>query len=285
MTPLSLLGPPPGSCDSHVHVFLPALFPYAAERSYTPPEAGLAALQAHLARCGMQRVVLVQPSCYGLHNDALLHALGELGNHRARGVAVVDTDRVDEPALHRLHAAGIRGVRLNLSVLAHADLRQVGQMLQRAAARLATRCWHLQVHAGPAMLEGLLPVLAGLPVPVVLDHFGGTAATATTTLALLRQPHVWLKLSAPYRASRQDGQADLRPLVEQCLATAPGRLLWGSDWPHTGGAGARTADPLAIEPFRETDAHASLAQLAGWLPDATALHRILVDNPAALYGF
>jgi 2-pyrone-4,6-dicarboxylate lactonase len=275
----------PGACDCHVHVFDPARYPYAEERGYTPAAADVRDLRVHLARSGMERVVLVQPSCYGLRNDAMLHALGQLGGEAVRGVAVVDPDRVDEPALHELHRAGVRGVRLNLSVQAQVDLHQTGKLLERAAARLAARRWHLQVHASPPVLAALQPVLARLPVRVVLDHFGGTAASSRVTLALLEQPHVWLKLSAPYRASGREDHEDLRPLVEQCVAMAPDRLLWGSDWPHTGGAGARSADPDAIEPFRKTDAVASLAQLDSWLPDDTMRRRILVDNPAVLYDF
>ncbi|MES2186058.1 MAG: amidohydrolase family protein [Pseudomonadota bacterium] len=284
-TPASSFRLPPGACDCHVHVFDPERYPYAEDRGYTPAAADVQDLRAHLARSGMARVVLVQPSCYGLRNDAMLHALEALGSAAARGVAVVDADRVDEATLQGLHHAGVRGVRLNFSVQAQVDGGQAAPLLERAAARLAARQWHLQVHASPAMLAALQPVLARLPVRVVLDHFGGTAASSGVTLALLELPHVWLKLSAPYRASRQENHEDLRPLVERCAAIAPDRLLWGSDWPHTGGAGTRSADPDAIEPFRKTDAVASLAQLGSWLPDDGMRRRLLVDNPAALYDF
>lgn len=270
-------------CDSHVHLFLPMQFPYAAERSYTPAQAGVQELAQLHRRLGIARTVLVQPSCYGTDNRALLAGLQALGPRRARGIAVLDLDREQDFAA--LARAGVRGVRLNFSVQAALSPQRAARQLQAAARRLAPWGWHLQLHAGPALLAALAPALAELAVPVVLDHFGGGPAAAATVDALLRHAHVWVKLSAPYRAAPDAQRTALAQLVRHWAAMAPQRLVWGSDWPHTGGAGPRSAPASAIEPFRPVDAGQALQELARWLADPGLLRQVLAANAARLYGF
>lgn len=284
---------PAGACDTHVHVFDPARFPFDAARSYTPGPAPVAALRMQLTNLGMHRAVVVQPSCYGIDNGALCDALHQLGPDQARGIAVVDVASVSSAQLQALDAAGVRGLRLNFSVHGTPQQAQAATLLARANALAAPLGWHLQLFAGAPVIAALAPLLARLNVPVVLDHFAGmtpaqwhTNRQARDTLdALLHTDHVYVKLSAPYRLCAPGAMDALAPVAQHLIAQAPHRMLWASDWPHTGGSGARATDPHQREPFRQEDAGATLARLATWAPEAALRHRILVDNPAALYGF
>ncbi|WP_051244559.1 amidohydrolase family protein [Azohydromonas australica] len=284
---------PRGATDVHVHVFDPVRFAYAQGRSYTPGEAGVAALRERHAQLGIERVVLVQPSVYGSDNACLLDALAQLGAERGRGIAVVDLERVTRAELLALHAGGVRGIRLNLEVRHEADPARVLAELRRAAAVADLPGWNVQIHCAAALLPTVAQALDAFRVPLVLDHFAGLRAAHTDTAALplrellelLATGRVWLKLSGFYKASSDaPHHADLAPLARTLIAARPDRLLWGSDWPHTGGGG-RERDPARIEPFRQVDLPASLAALRSWTPDAAVLHRILVSNPAGLYGF
>ncbi|MBV7483881.1 amidohydrolase [Bordetella sp. BOR01] len=280
MSPFHLV-PAADACDCHVHVFDPQRFPYAPARAYTPPPAGVEALQKLHAELGIGRAVLVQPSCYGYDNRALCAALQALGPGRARAVAVLDVDAVPDDELARLHDMGVRGLRLNFHV--HGGRAGAQQACVAAAARIGPLGWHLQLHTDPQTLALLAPVLCTLATPVVLDHFGGGPAAAATLAGLAGQPHVWIKLSAPYRVCRDP--AELAPLVRRLLEQAHDRLVWASDWPHTGGSGGHGRSPTGIEPFRAVDVGATLRALRGWVADEALFHALMVGNPARLYGF
>jgi predicted TIM-barrel fold metal-dependent hydrolase len=243
------------------------------------------------AALGVERVVLVQPSVYGTDNACLLAALRELGPQYARGIAVANLDTITDSALHDLHEAGVRGLRLNLHVQggsADAARQQVAQ-----AARLrALAGWSLQVHAALDVVVALLEDFRRLAVPVVLDHYaGGLLPDAASeellaeVLAELRRGALYVKLSAPYRLWPGAGPDQAARLARLFHEAAPERVLWGSDWPHTGGSGQRTGDGSAIEAFRSVDDAHDLRQLLACLPDEDARLRLLVRNPAALYGF
>jgi len=286
--------PPQGACDCHVHVFAPARHPYAADRAYTPGTAGTGDLSAFLARLGMARVVLVQPSVYASGHAALLEGLRTLGPDRARGVAVLDESAGRPLDLAALHEQGVRGVRLNLAVRGQDDGPDAASQLLRARDRIAPLGWHLQLHADIARVAALASTLAALEIPVVLDHFAGlrahpgaaTAGPADTVVALARALPLYVKLSAPYRAAPDGAHLDqLAAFTRRLADAAPDRLLWASDWPHTGGHGVRQGGPDRIEPFRSENAGAALDRLRGWLPDPAHWPRILVDNPARLYAF
>jgi predicted TIM-barrel fold metal-dependent hydrolase len=281
---------PAGACDAHVHVFDPLAFAYQAERAYTPGAAPAAALKAVHQHAGIARCVLVQPSVYGTDNRCLLDALKTLGPQRARGVAVVDLAQTSVASLAPLHAAGVRGARVNLKVQGETSLAAARAAL-RGAERLAEMPgWSLHLHAELALITTLADELNRLPVPVVLDHHAGAradtdAAQLAPLLALLRQGRCYVKLSAAYRASALGPpHADLQQLTLQLLAAAPDRLLWGSDWPHTAGSGSRGNSIERIEPFRDEDAGLALDTLHGWLGEA-AWQRLWVETPARLYGF
>lgn len=276
---------PARACDCHVHVFCPERYPYDADRAYTPAVAPVQALRQWQSSLGVERAVLVQPSCYGLDNRAMCEALRTLGVTRARGVAVVDPATVSDSELDSLQDHGVRGVRLNFHVHAATDPSVLIQRFRAVADRIGGRGWHVQLHVDSQALALLAPVLRNADMTVVLDHFGGGAASMKTLASLLPCRHVWMKLSAPYRVSQVAEYADLAPMVRQCLEIAPDRLVWASDWPHTGGNGQRKGTVTKIEPFREVDVMATLTLLREWVSDTQQFNALMVDNPGRLYGF
>ena len=282
---------PDHACDCHAHVFDPARFPYAPQRAYTPPAAGVRQLQDLHRSLSVARVVLVQPSVYGTDNACLLDALRMLGPDCARGIAVVDLATTADEALRALHHAGVRGVRLNLHV-GGAGLDAARRQVQSAARLRALPGWSLQVHASLDVITALLDDFRSLELPVVLDHYAGGLLPDPASedlvgllLAELRHGHLYVKLSAPYRLWAGAGPEQAARLAREFHAAAPQRVLWGSDWPHTGGSGQRGGKAPAIEPFRAVRDDEVLRDLLSWLPDDAARHRLLVRNPAALYGF
>lgn len=267
---------PSGACDCHAHVFGPLdRFSFIEERGYTPPERLASDYRAMLESLGIERGVIVQPSVYGTDNSATLNAIAELGSS-FRGVAVLPAD-VDDATLADFAARRIRGVRLS-------DMTKGGvplSNLEAMAARLKGSGWHIQVLAEFSKSPDLPSRLRKLGVPVVIDHLGivnperGTGDAAfQSILDLLRDGIAWLKLSGPYLGSRQPiPYADMQPCAEALVAAAPGRLVWATDWPHPS-CGDSPPDDGAL-----------FALLDRWVPDTEMRRRILVDNPAELYGF
>lgn len=266
---------PAGSCDTHVHVFgAPSRYPLAAGRNYTPHVCTLAQYRSVMHSCGIERVVLVQPSVYGTDNRCLLDALRE-GGPAFRGV-VVPPAAVSDAEFDNMHRLGVRGIRLNL---VNPQVLGVDEAVA-LCARIAQRGWHLQVQldlAGEAEAQAFQALLRRLELPVVVDHMGRPAANVLpkTLLALLGEGRCWIKLSAPYRTSRQQAPTydDVLTLARALSAANPDQVLWASDWPHT-------------EQRKATPVDADLVDLLhDWLPDATLRARILIDNPARLYGY
>ncbi len=269
---------PPGACDSHMHIFDPH-FPPSPHWHRTPPVADVPAYRLLQRRIGTTRTVVVTPSTYGVDNRCTLAALAELGP-QARGVAVADAD-VDDAELQRLDLQGIRGLRVNFYSPQSWGVT-TPTMLATLADKVVALGWHIQVLARPATLVELAPVLRSMPVPVVIDHLGligsmdGADGTAFKVVRrLLDGGRTWIKLSAPYIRSEsgaptQDGRDAVAGAL---LAAAPERMLWGSDWPHT------VADPGSVDDAQLVD------RLRSWCADDRQMDRILVDNPAYLYGF
>jgi predicted TIM-barrel fold metal-dependent hydrolase len=282
---------PPGSCDCHTHIFGPPdEYPFDPGRTYTPGGASVADLLALHAILGIARVVIVHPSPYGSDNRCTLDAVRQLGE-RARGVAVID-EATDDAALRDMHAAGVRGVRVNLQTFGNPDPATAWERLRWAARRVAPLGWHVQVYTDLALIAALSGHLADLPTPLVIDHFGRAMAAAGTgqpgfdaLLGLLGSGRIYVKMSAPHRISNQPGYGDAAAIAQALIAGNPDRLLWGSDWPHPGARPGIPRTVAGIEPFRGEDDGAALERLAGWVGNAAILHRILVDNPARLYEF
>jgi predicted TIM-barrel fold metal-dependent hydrolase len=281
---------PPLACDCHMHVFGPIdRYPPAGSRNYTPVEAPLAAWRTTVGAIGVQRVVVVQPSVYGADNTCLIDALRELGP-LGRGVAGID-ESTSDMNLHALGAAGVRGVRLNPKSIGSRDLSALRRLIERTAERIAPLRWHLQLYADLALVGELADTLGSLPIPVVLDHMGGAAATddektMAPLLRLLSAGACWIKLSAPYRVSKNaDDFSDSLRVARTLVRCNPGRLVWGSDWPHTAShATAPSAAPPPIS-FRQIEAQLLLRLLVEATGDEEIFRQVLVKNPEILYRF
>jgi 2-pyrone-4,6-dicarboxylate lactonase len=280
--------PPPGACDCHVHVIGPKVrFPLGRERSYTPKDALAAELKAMLARLGMQRVVLVQPSFYRTDNACMLDAMAQIDN--ARGVAVLPP-QVAAAETDALHAQGVRGLRINIATYDKAPVETIRPGIE-AAARLCERHgWHVQIFVPPDAIAPLSPVLLGLPVDTVIDHFGliapGSANGALRALlALLASGKVWVKISGAYRISDDPNDPRIDPLARTLCNANPERIVWGSDWPHTPRHDLRKPDPDEELPFQTIDTRGLLDLVPRWLEDDALVERVLVSNPARLYDF
>ncbi|MDO8299693.1 amidohydrolase [Lacisediminimonas sp.] len=264
------------ACDTHAHVVAgkPGDYPMSPQRSYTPPPAPEGEYLRMLDATGMARGVLVQISVYGTDNRLMLESLRR-HPQRLRGVAVVAPD-VSDTELADLHAAGVRGLRLNILFGGGVSL----DAMERLAQRIGKSGWHLQLLLDARMLPGLMPRLTRLPCPVVIDHMGhmpvadGLDAPGFNSLrTLLREHDCWVKLSGAYRISDDFPDfGDVVPLAHSLIAAAPDRCVWGSDWPH-----------VALKQMPDTGR--LLNALPAWSPDPAQLQRILVDNPARLYGF
>lgn len=263
------------ACDTHAHVVRDVPDDrFAPDRSYTPNPATEAQYLNMLKRNGMTRGVLVQISVYGTDNSYMCEVL-ERHPGALRGVAVVDAD-VPTAELTRLHAAGVRGVRINVLFGGGIGF----DSMERLAAKIAPLGWHMQFLMDIRRLPELWPRMRTLPCPVVIDHMGHMPVSAgindpafESLLHAVSTQDWWCKLSGPYRISNQlDDYADVTPWAQALIAAAPHKMLWGSDWPHV-------AIPKMVDTGR------MLNQLCTWAPDEQIRKRILVDNPARLYDF
>jgi predicted TIM-barrel fold metal-dependent hydrolase len=285
---------PPGSCDCHVHVFPdPAEFPFSAGRGYTPPTASPKELLRLQEFLHLDRVVIVTPSVYATDNRATLAGMRELGPQRARGIAVID-DKTSTETLDEMQKAGVRGVRINLEQAGVFDPAAASKKLEATVSRVKDRGWHVQMYTRLAVLAALADQLANQPVPLVFDHFGGARAELgtqqpgfDTLVALVRSGKAYVKISGSYRASdKAPDYPDVAPLAKALIAANAERIVWGSDWPHPDAAKAAGRDPIKdIAPPLPIDDGRVLNLLPTWTADAATRRKILVENPARLYGF
>ena len=276
---------PPGSVDAHCHVFGPGeRFPYAPERKYTPCDASAGQLFALRDRLGFDRNVIVQATCHGADNRALVDAL-QRADGRARGVATVRRS-VGDDELQALHAAGVRGVRFNF-VKRLVDFTPKDELLE-VAGRIAPLGWHVVVYFEAANLPELWDFFTALPTVVVVDHMGRPDVTKPVDgpefelfVKLMREHgNVWSKVSCPERLSvagppALDGQThpyrDVVPFARRLVENFPDRVLWGSDWPHPNLKDHMPDDGLLVD---------FIPRIA---VTAESQRRLLVDNPMRLY--
>jgi predicted TIM-barrel fold metal-dependent hydrolase len=262
-----------------MHIFDPR-FAASPHWKRQPPRAEVAAYRLLQRRLGTSRTVVVNPSTYGTDNACTLDALAQLGES-ARGIAVVGQDVADDE-LDRLAAHRVCGLRVNF-VTPQSWGITTAQMLTTLARKVARLGWHIQVFLQPEQLVELAPILAALPVPLVIDHMaridpadGVDGAVFAVARRLLDGGNTWMKLSGVYMRSHDGAPAyqDAFALGRALVKAAPERLVWGSDWPHT------TETPGTVNDADLADV------LSAWCDGATAVRdRILVDNPARLYGF
>jgi 2-pyrone-4,6-dicarboxylate lactonase len=268
---------PTGACDSHVHVFGPdARYPRVDRPHYTLPDGDVSKLRGMTSALKLERFVIVQPSYYGTDNSCLLDAL-EAAGECARGVAMVEEGISDE-ALDAMHARGVRALRLDLFLRSSLPAAELIAYIERSVRRTRRLGWHVQFYTPGWVVRDLLPFLADLDATFVIDHMGYmlesdglTRADFDRLLEVIASGRGWIKLSAPYRLAKDGDYRRLAPLATALIEAAPDRIIWGSDWPHIPEGGRDTGELLNL--------------LATWAPDARARHRVLVANPAALFGF
>jgi predicted TIM-barrel fold metal-dependent hydrolase len=283
---------PAGASDCHTHIHPdPAKFPFFAGRVYTPELASPEEMTALHKALKMERVVIVTPSIYGPDNSATLFGMAARGA-TARGVAVID-DKTSEVDLDAMGKAGIRGIRLNLATGGVNDPTVGRPRFSAAVERIKARGWHVQLFTSLAMITAIRDLVAASPVPVVFDHFGGAQAELgvgqpgfADLVELVKSGKAHVKISGAYRASKKGPDfADVIPLAQALIAANADRIIWGTDWPHPDSVTPPGKQISDVTPLFQIDDGRLLNQLPVWTPDAAVRKKILVDNPARLYGF
>ncbi|KAI1387014.1 uncharacterized protein F4822DRAFT_332324 [Hypoxylon trugodes] len=304
--------------DTHVHVFDSQLGPYDPARAYTPEEAPLRSLQgfsAGISSTGLPaNLVLVQPSPYGVDNRVLLAALQKLhkdGSRNCRAIAVFDPELISDAELGYMHELGVRGLRLNLQASGgEVNHDALINALEVAADRIKQMPgWKIQIYCPAQTWDVIYDTIINLPVEVIADHFGGLKGSSKlntitdnktnentaleqlgfrSLLKLAEKSRIYIKLSGFYRASNlsETGYSDLAPIVRTLVKRVSDRLVWASDWPHTGeGKDRKPEDALnKTEPFRSIDNLLILKKLKEWVGNDEAWCKIMVSNPKALYA-
>jgi len=269
---------PAGACDAHMHIFDPR-FPPSPHWTRKPPDADVLSYRRLQERIGTERTVVVTPSTYGTDNSCTLDAVEQMGSS-TRAVAVVGAD-VTSSELERLTSHSVCGLRVNF-VSPQSWGTTTPEMLERLGRVAAQRGWHIQVFAHPEQIVAMESQLAELPTALVIDHVGrldpatGASGPAYDAMRrLLDGGRTWIKLSGVYMRSQEGAPSyrDMLPIGAALVQHAPERLVWGSDWPHT------TERPGSVDDVDLVDV------LLTWCGNPETLTRILVDNPAWLYGF
>lgn len=270
--------PPPGAVDAHCHVFGPGdVFPFAPERKYTPGDAPKGKLWELRDFLGFERNVIVQATCHGADNRAMVDALRNSGG-RARGVATV-TANIGDAQLRELHEAGVRGVRFNfVKRLVDTTPREV---LSEIAHRIKPLGWHVVIYFEAHELPDLYDFFAALPTIVVVDHMGRPDVTQPLdnpsfqlfTRLMREHGNFWSKVGGAERLSKSGPPLyeDVIPFARYMVETFPDRVLWGTDWPHPNLKSHMPDDGKLVD---------MLPKIA---PTATLQRKLLVDNPHRLY--
>lgn len=265
---------PANACDCHMHIY-DAKYPADPKATLKPADALVADYKLLQKRIGTSRNVVVTPSTYGTDNRVTLDAIAQIGP-TARGVAVVDAT-VTDAELKRLDGLGIRGIRFNL-VQAGAT---TAEMIEPLSRRVNDLGWHIQIHMKGEQIAGIEDLLLRVPSPIVFDHLGRLAQPDAlenpgfkTISKLIDKGRTWVKLSGAYQDTKvgPPTYSDTVSVARAYIKAAPERMVWASDWPHP------------TEKDKPDDA-VLFDLLAEWAPDEAMRTRILVQNPATLYGF
>jgi len=266
---------PPDACDAHCHVFGPGdVFPYAPNRRYTPEDAPKETLKALHDRLGVTRAVIVQASCHGSDNRAMLDALAWQPS-LYRGVAILDenTPGADIPVMHR---AGVRGARFNF--VKHLGGSPDMTVFTNILRRIKPLGWHVVLHVDALDIVPLSDMMRSLTLPFIIDHMGRVPAKdgvdqapLAALLDLAKLDRCWIKVSGSERIDMPPYDKAI-PIARRIVEASPDRVLWGTDFPH----------PNATHEADEADLVDLLPQIA---PDPVLRKKLLVDNPARLYGY
>ncbi|WP_415453940.1 amidohydrolase family protein [Azorhizobium caulinodans] len=269
---------PAGAVDAHTHIFGPgSKYPYAANRSYTPPDAPLEMFEALHAKIGIERAVLVNATVHGLDNRVITDAIAQ-SNGRYKGIANVD-DTITDKELQALTDAGMKGCRFTF--LGRLGGRPDMTKFHRIVDRIKAYGWHVDLYLEPEIIEEFVPILRALPLPYVIDHMGTVKASGgleqkpfVALVELMRTDEKgWIKITGPERLSVAGSPFhDAVPFAQALIAAAPDRCLWGTDWPHPN-----------VKVMPNDGVLVDLIPL--YAPDVAQQHRLLVDNPVRLFGF
>ncbi len=269
---------PKNACDAHCHVFGPSgVFPYHANRSYTPPDAPKEKLRKLHSTLGLERAVIVQATCYDDDNSAMLDAIAH-ANGRYKGVAMV-ADEITDKELLNLHDGGVRGARF--SYARHLGSEPDFSKVIRLSEKFAPLGWHAVLYLEAQDVVDNVKALGSLPVPVVIDHMarvkvaeGVQQKSFQLLLDFVRNEDFWIKISCAERLSVTGAPFDdVVPFAQAVIEAAPDRILWGTDWPHPNIHGVMPNDGDLVN------------LLEKYAPNRTTREKILVDNPARLYGW
>jgi len=270
--------PPPLACDAHCHIFGPgAKFPYAPHAPYVPPDSPFEALQSLHRKLGLERAVIVHASCHGSDMRVTLDAIAR-SKGAYRGTAIIDESSTEKD-FQKMHDGGIRGVRFNF--VKHLGGRPEMGFFDKTVERVRAMGWHLILHLDAADLVEFQDLFKRIPVPMVIDHMGRVKAAGgleqepfKVLLASLKNENMWVKVCGAERVSSAGPPfTDAIAFARALIAAAPERILWGTDWPHPNVGAHMPNDGDLVDLF------------ARMVPDAGNRKRILVDNPARLYGF
>jgi predicted TIM-barrel fold metal-dependent hydrolase len=272
-----VLKPPPLACDSHIHI-LSDKFPILDEKASLPLHATVKDYRKLQRRLRTTRTVVVQPANYRTDNRVTLDAVAQLGAANARGIAVIGPDITDRD-LQRLHDGGIRGIRFSLFSPDNAVTRV--EQIEPLARRVQAQGWHIQLQMRADLIVENAAMLQRLPCPVVFDHMGRLPQPVFESDAyramrkMLDGGKTWIKVSGAYLNTKlgPPGYDDATTVAQAFIKAAPERMVWGSDWPHP------------TEQHQKPDDAVLLDLLLKWAPNEQTRHRILVENPALLYGF
>lgn len=272
--PVTALG-----CDTHLH-FYDERYPTSPDAVLKPPDATPDDYRAVQEELGLERLVVVQPTTYGLDNRCQLAALADFGE-QARGVMVVDS-ATDNAELRRLHELGVRGARFHMLPGGAVGWHE----LEPVAAAIVDFGWHIQLQCNGRELAARYDQLAALPTSLVIDHVGRFMPPVdvedenfVALMRLVQHGSTWVKLSAPYESSERpisnhptsaENHSDVLPLIDELVTTAPGRLLWASNWPHPGQDMAPAPITLANQAHR-------------WLPSEALRDQVLCHNADEVY--
>ncbi len=271
-------------CDAHFHVFGPAdKYGYGSDLRYAPPLAPLEDYLQLAGKLGIERYVFVQPSAYGRDNSCMLDAMRAVGTGKCRGIVDID-ENIADAELEKLHALGVRGVRVNVSPVKQPEAgfsRTMLPRIERLDARCAELGWQLDFLTPGWLTRELLPAMKKLRVQFTVAHMGMFLAKDGVKQPGFREfldffrnggDRSWVKLTGVYRMSTTPGFTDAAPHAQALIEAAPDRIIWGSDYPHLS--------------FADKVGSVELFNLLGkWAPDEATRRKILVENPARLFGF